>query len=102
MTSSLRRKRPTTVAPNTPARMAASLFGLGLLLTGSQAPAQDVPQSGTEPARILHFTKPANTIKFDVPEKRPSVTQDPALSTPVAPPPPPSFVFPARPLSLAP
>lgn len=48
-----------------PARMAVSLMGLGLLLAGTAAPAQEAARTGAPPlasdpqgARVLHFTKP--------------------------------------------
>jgi len=55
-----------------PARMAVSLMGIGLLLAGMRAPAQEAtppaaPPSGSagayasQPARVLHFTKPPNS-----------------------------------------
>ncbi len=70
MTSSLRRKRQTTVVLTTPARMAASLVGFGLLLLGPRALAQDyqrvpalaAPSANTaaqEPVKVLHFHKPS-------------------------------------------
>jgi hypothetical protein len=81
------------------ARTAASVMGLGLVLAGTQAPAQEAtptraPSSSlmgadnSQPARILHFTKPPNNQvapKFDSAKqngRRPPVSPqrtDPAL-----------------------
>jgi hypothetical protein len=44
--------------------MAASLLGIGLLLAGAAASAQELPPlslPSPEPARVLHFTKPPNS-----------------------------------------
>jgi hypothetical protein len=59
MTLFLRRKRQTTVpARNTPARMAASLLGLGLLLAAQSAGAQEVGDTGGKaPWRPARQTK---------------------------------------------
>jgi hypothetical protein len=69
--------------------MAASLLGVGLLLIGTQARAQDAAPD-REPSRILHFTKPAKT-------KPPAPTSAPAInasSYPMAVPPPARAVVP--------
>ena len=73
MTSSLRRKRPTTAVPSTPARMAVSLIAAGLWLAGSAALAQDSPRStplvssdsNSQPAKVLHFRKAPGEVSID-------------------------------------
>src|SRR4051794_2244267 len=84
MTLPLRRKRRTTVrGRNTPARMAASLLGLGLLLAAGSAraqgpalpPAQAAPQAGdqrftwpsTQPAQVREPSAPRSPAPAPAP-----------------------------------
>src|SRR5258708_4918737 len=71
MTLFLRRKRQTTVrGRNTPVRMAASLWGLGLLLAGTGAQAQQSAPREGGPRRTW---KPADQVsKSDLPGEAPT------------------------------
>jgi hypothetical protein len=99
MTSSLRRKHPTTAVPSMPARMAASLVGLGLLLAANQVTAQELlrPEPISETTKTLHFTKPANTITTPAQKPKTPLDQKRISPAPYVPPPPPPLVRPEKP-----